>query len=94
MFLPHRQFDSSFSNPGLVVFREFHDKLMRASRDGHPFDVLIGGVELAIDDIVSNRPVKEKRLLLHQSDLRAQPRQRHRTDVHAVQRDRAARHVV
>ena len=47
----------------------------------------LGGVGAAVEDVVADRAVQERRVLLHHADLRAQAFLRHVADVLPVDQD-------
>ena len=56
--------------------------------------LLVGRVEPAVADVVHHRVGEQERILQHDADLRAQAGSGHIAHIDAVDRHRAARHIV
>lgn len=94
LLLSHRQFDASLANPRVIAFGERVDEFLRPRGAGHRFDFFLRRAQFAVRDIVTHRSIEQKRFLLHQSDLLAEKRHRHVSEIHAINGDGSAGDIV
>ena len=79
---------------GVVAVWQFHDEFVRMHGLGSGHDLLVGGVQFAVADVLTHVAGEDERVLQHDAHLPAQAFQRHGTHVVAVDRHRAFGDVV
>ena len=78
----------------VVAVGQFHDEFVRMHRFGRGHDLLVGGVQFAVADVLTHVAGEDERVLQHDAHLPAQAFQRDGTHVVAVDRHRAFGDVV
>ena len=79
---------------GVVAVWQFHDEFVRMHGLGSGHDLLVGGVQFAVADVLTHVAGEDERVLQHDAHLPAQAFQRDGTHVVAVDRHRAFGDVV
>ena len=79
---------------GVVAVGQFHDEFVRMHGLGRGHDLLVGGVQFAVADVLTHVAGEDERVLQHDAHLPAQAFQRDGTHVVAVDRHRAFGDVV
>ena len=92
--LAGRQGRSALLHHRVVPVGQFHDELVRVHGLRRRLDFLVGGVELAVADVLAHVAGEDERVLQHDAHLPAQAFQRDGTHVVAVDRHRAFGDVV
>ena len=85
---------SPLADHRVVAVGQRRHEVVRVRRTRRGLDRLRRRVRRPVGDVGGDRVVEEHGLLRHDADLRAQRRQRHVADVHAVDENRPARDVV
>ena len=80
---------AAFADAGVETFRVALDEFQRLGALGGVAHFGDCGVGLADAQILGDRAVEQQRLLKHHADIAAQPGERQRPDVHAVDGDEA-----
>lgn len=78
----------------VVAMRQRGDEMVHVRRTRRCLHLGIGGVELAVSDIVAHRAVEQPRVLQHHAEHRAQVVAREVADIVAAYLDGARLHVV
>ena len=92
--LPGGQGRAALLHRGVVAIRQLHDELVRVHGLRRRLDLLVGGVELAVADVVTYVAGEDERVLQHHAHLPAQRFKRHVAHVVAINGHRTFRHVV
>ena len=92
--LAGRQGRSALLHHRVVPVGQFHDELVRVHGLRRRLDFLVGGVELAVADVLAHVAGEDEGVLQHHAHLPAQRCERHVAHAVAVDRHRALGHVV
>ena len=94
LFLTARQTHAALADDSIVALLHRHDVIMDVGALGGFDDLVLGSVESAIEDVVTDAGVKEVDVLLYDADIAAKRLQRDVVDVLAVDQKNSRLHVV
>src|SRR3954469_22185703 len=94
LLLTARKLHAALADEGLVLVGKPHDEFMRVRLLGGHFDLCSRRIVTAISNVVANRAIKEKNILLHGREQVAVLPELQITNVSAVEQNTAFRWIV
>ena len=94
LLLSHRQLTPPLSHLGVVAIGFGHDEIVGVRRCARLNDLIEGRPRLAVADVLRNGAAEQDGILQHDADLVSQVQKPNPADVHSVDLDPAAVHVV
>ena len=85
---------AAFAHHGVVTVGQGRDEVVDVRRPSRPFDLLVAGIGTGIAQVLADRGMKQKRLLIDHADVFAQRLQRQVAHIDAVDAHLAGAHVV
>src|SRR5262249_1359237 len=89
LLLAAGELDASLADEGLVLFRKPDDELMRIGALGGIFDLGVRGIVATVSDVVPDRPIEEKNVLLNNGQEVAIGAEAKVPNIRSVQQDPA-----
>ena len=93
-FSPPDRRTPRFSYTGIIGVRETADEIVSIGLARRVDDIVIGGIQLAVGDVLPNRSVEQTRVLEHHSDLAAERTELDLSKIVTVDRDGARIRIV
>ncbi|MNJ57018.1 hypothetical protein D3C77_525910 [compost metagenome] len=94
LLLPSGQLHAPFANDRIHPVRQLADHLFQRCPLGRFPNLLFGGLQIAVHDVLPDRSCEKEHVLLNNADIFAQRLQRHISDIHAIHRDLSSVHIV